>query len=458
MKIIFDLQACQSNSSFRGIGRYSYSLAYHIIKDAISRGHEVYIFLNSNMSLNVMYKLLDLNSNLSIDNFILFKSLCPSSDNNPLNIWRNYASQLLREYYLLKFNPDFIHVSSLLAEGWSNNTCISINKYFKIPTALTHYDLIPLVMPNEYLPTLDLKNIYFEKLSNLKRADLIFTTSEYSKNEIKLFLNNNFSELINISGSFFIDLKKSFNIDKINVLNKFNIRPNFLLSAPGGFDYRKNILGLIQAYACLPFELRSKHQLVITSSISDEHRKFFDDIVINSGLSAGDVVFTDYIDDSVLQVLYTSCYLYIFPSLMEGFGLPILEAYFYGVPVIASNSSSIPELVDFPEAMFDPKSIEDISKCMFKALTDSSYLLKLRSHSSIQINKFNWVDTSCIALDAIENTHFQTNKNIHSISTNNNFSAIDLLNKLSNLFQHIQPEFSDIDYFYDCYDNLKYHK
>ena len=81
-----------------------------------------------------------------------------------------------------------------------------------------------------------------------------------------------------------------------------------------------------------------------------------------AGLNFEDYIFTGYISDAELVTLYNKCTLFVMPSLKEGFGLPALEAIQCGAPVIGSNCSSIPEVIGYKEALFDPYDINDISK------------------------------------------------------------------------------------------------
>ena len=85
------------------------------------------------------------------------------------------------------------------------------------------------------------------------------------------------------------------------------------------------------------------------------------------------VVFLGYVSDTQLANLYRTCYLFVFPSLHEGFGLPVLEAMNCGAPVIASNLTSLPELIGNHNFLFDPYDAKDISSLIYKSLTNRGY-------------------------------------------------------------------------------------
>ena len=114
----------------------------------------------------------------------------------------------------------------------------------------------------------------------------------------------------------------------------------------GGMDYRKNVGGLLSAYAGLPAELRGRYKLVIVGRLGLEDpsgrspRR-------RSSLGISDrVVFTGYVPDEELVLLYQAATLFVFPSLYEGFGLPVVEALACGAPAIVGRNSSLVELVD----------------------------------------------------------------------------------------------------------------
>ena len=136
--------------------------------------------------------------------------------------------------------------------------------------------------------------------------------------------------------------------------------PGFLLYV-GGDDARKNMEGTIRAYARLPAPLRSEHQLVIACRIGPLRRFELGTFAASLGIGGDEIELTGFVTDQELAALYRACELFIFPSLYEGAGLPILEAMSCDAPVAASNTSSIPELLGDLEATFDPADPADIA-------------------------------------------------------------------------------------------------
>ena len=177
--------------------------------------------------------------------------------------------------------------------------------------------------------------------------------------------------------------------DPVVLKEKFGITRPFVLYT-GGADPRKNLTRLLEAYAQIPAELRLQHQLVLAGRIDRaEHLALLKGIKA-SGMNADEVVFTEYISDEELQTLYYSCKLFVFPSWHEGFGLPALEAMKCGAAVISSNTSSLPEVVNLEEALFDPLSTDSISAKISEFLSNPVLIERMKAHAKVQAPLFSW--------------------------------------------------------------------
>jgi glycosyltransferase involved in cell wall biosynthesis len=146
----------------------------------------------------------------------------------------------------------------------------------------------------------------------------------------------------------------------------------------GGMDYRKNVDGLLTAYAGLGKELRDRYQLVIVGRLGvDAPLGPFAERVASLGL-ADRVVLTGHVSDEELVLLYQGASLFVFPSRYEGFGLPVIEALACGAPAIVGRNSSLVELVDQEEALFDADDPSSIQSALARALTDGGLLERLQ--------------------------------------------------------------------------------
>lgn len=402
MKIIIDLQGAQSTGSRnRGIGRYSLSITKAILEKR--KEHEVIILLSSLFPEEIDLVRTELINYIELKNIRIFSLPYNVSYIQDCNNKRRKNAELIRETFIASLNPDIVLITSLF-EGLLDDAVTSVGLMnYSIPTAVILYDLIPLINPKLYLNSIGVKKWYEEKIKYLKRADLLLSISESSREEAIEYLNFSFENIINISTSSDSQFKKIDLSEKqrLEVCKKYNINKEFLMYT-GGIDHRKNIEGLIRSYALLSESIRNEHQLAIVCSINDEQKSVLDSLRKAVGLKDNDVIFTGYIPEDDLISLYNLCKAFIFPSWHEGFGLPALEAMNCGAPVIASNLSSLPEVIGLKDALFD--SLDDIamSEKIEKVLMDELFRKKLLEHGKIQIKKFSWEESAEKAIKAFE--------------------------------------------------------
>jgi glycosyltransferase involved in cell wall biosynthesis len=312
------------------------------------------------------------------------------------------ASELLREDYIKHLRPDILHVSSLF-EGLQDDIVTSVKKFHDtIKTSVTLYDLIPWVFRDSYLQNKTTLEHYRNKLTQLGRADLLLSISAYSKQEAHDVLDLPQDRIVNISSAAddkFRPIEVSSD-RRARLCKKYNTCKPFLLYI-SSFDQRKNQSRLIQAFADLPEQLRSTHQLLIVGNGSDAVFSDLKATALNCGLTLDDILFTGHIDDEDVVDLYNTCALFIFPSLAEGFGLPVLEAMSCGAPTICSNTTSLPEVVGRPHATFDPQNKSSITRKIAEVLTSHRLRQQLVDEGLIQARNFAWDSSAAKALEAM---------------------------------------------------------
>ena len=402
MKILIDLQPCQGESSFRGIGRYSMSLAKAIARNR--KDHEIYLLLSGAFIDSIEFIKKEFKELLPEKNIITFFIPTPVAQMNPENIWHSNVGELIREYAILNIKPDIVHISSLF-EGFGDDIVTSIGQFSNdIPTSVTLYDLIPLIHKETLLCHQNYKEYYLKKIEYLKKANLLLAISESSKKEAVQYLNINEDKIVNISAAVNEKFRKiSISNDlKDKIFNKYNIEKPFMMYAPGGFDPRKNIDNLIDAFSKLPKGIKENYQLVIISKIPDGNKKDLENKIAKTGLTKNDVIITGYVPDDELIAMYNLCELFIFPSLHEGFGLPVLEAMACGAPVIGSNTTSIPEVIGREDALFDPYSVESIANKIKEVLTNDNFKNELREYAIKRAKEFSWDKSAKRAIEAFE--------------------------------------------------------
>ncbi|SMB98229.1 Glycosyltransferase involved in cell wall bisynthesis [Thermanaeromonas toyohensis ToBE] len=401
MRIIIDLQGAQTESRFRGIGRYSLALAQAIARNA--GAHEIWLALNGLFTDNVLDILQAFQGLIPTDRIRVFEVPGPVAEQDPHNFWRARAAEVVREHFLLSLKPDFVFVSSLF-EGFVDDGVTSIGLLTTgKSTAVILYDLIPLLNAETYLQNEQIRHWYYRKLHFLKNAGLLLAISDYSRREAIEALNLPQDRVVNISTG----VDDRFRPVNISTEQQITLRARYGLSRPfimytGGFDHRKNLERLITAYARLPDTLRREYQLVLIGRVSEVDKVRLQQVKNKVRLAADDVVLTGYIPDEDLLALYNMATLFVLPSWYEGFGLPALEAMACGVPTLGSNCTSIPEVIGWKEALFDPLNIDSIAAKITQALSDEEFRARLREHGIKQARKFSWDESARRVLDVFE--------------------------------------------------------
>jgi glycosyltransferase involved in cell wall biosynthesis len=407
MRIVIDMQGAQSTGSRnRGIGRYTLSLAQAVARNR--GGHEVFLALNGLFPETVETIRAFFDTLLPQEQIVMWQTPGPVADGDPGNHWRKEAGEHLREAFIADLKPDIVHVSSLF-EGLGDNVLTSIGTFeAKLPTAVTLYDLIPLIYPNLYLPDAVMERWYERKLTSLRRAHLWLAISESSRREGITLLNLPEERVINVStasDAMFHPIQ--FSAEEADTIRHRYGLTGFFVMYTGGIDHRKNVEALIRAYARLPASVRKEHQLAVVGSATEEQRKMLKRQAAQHGLTRGELILTGFIPDADVVALYNLCTAFVLPSWHEGFGLPALEAMSCGAAVIASNTSSLPELIGRADALFNPHDENDITAKLHVVLTDGAFREQLKRHGLEQAKKFSWDDSARRTIEAFEHLHAQ---------------------------------------------------
>lgn len=412
MRIIIDMQGAQTESRFRGIGRYTMAFTQAVVRNRSE--HEIILALSDLFPDTIEPIRAAFDGLIPQENIRVWCAPGPVCEVQLDNDSRRNTAELLREAFLASLMPDVIHVTSLF-EGYVDDAVTSIGSFDSgAPVSVTLYDLIPLLNPGHYLdPNPPFERYYRRKVELLKRAALYLAISEFSREEGIRVLGVNREKVVNISsatdGRF-----ESQVIDEATVNNlkhRFGITRPFLLYT-GGADERKNLPRLIEAYAALPQQLRVVHQLLFAGKMPESDISGFKQVARAVGLKNDELLFTGYVTDEELVQLYNVCELFVFPSWHEGFGLPALEAMACGAPVIGANASSIPEVIGLDEALFDPFEVAAITQKMAHALADVSFRERLSRHGLEQALKFSWDETARRAISAWEKLSLARSKDL----------------------------------------------
>jgi glycosyltransferase involved in cell wall biosynthesis len=409
MRIVIDLQGCQSGSKRGGIGRYSMELAKAMAREP--REHDVWLALSSLMPESIAEIRATFDGLIPKDRIQVFElpGNIAMRTSDPARV---RAAEIIREDFLQCLQPDFVHIMSLF-EGFDEEVVTSVGQHFPgSKTSVTLHDLIPLVQSTRYLPDGKSQDYYERKIQSIKNARLLLANSEFSRQEGMDLLDLPSDRVLNVSAAADERFKPTISDPQraARLLNRYGIQRKFLMYT-ASLDSRKNQANLISAFALLPYELRKDYQLVIVGSGLDESLRKLMELVKKSGLHEGEVIFPGHVLDIDLVALYNLCHLFVLPSLAEGFGLPALEAMSCGTATIGSNLTSVPEVIGWSEALFDPTRPDEIAKKIHQALTESDFLQTLCERGLQQAKNFTWAKCASRTFDAFEEHHKPVEKN-----------------------------------------------
>lgn len=235
----------------------------------------------------------------------------------------------------------------------------------------------------------------------VRRAKVIIAVSESTKKDLINFVKASPEKVAVIYEGYDTDAyKPQFDTDEVKALGqRYGIGGHYVLYV-GTLEPRKNISRLIEAFASLKKQGGMQHKLVIAG----KKGWFYNDIfqtVTRRGVD-NEVVFTGYVPDRDLPLLISGADLFVYPSLYEGFGLPPLEAMACGIPVITSDSSSLPEVVGNAGILVDPHSVDEIAKAMYQVLSNAELREQMQHRGLDRARMFSWEKTAEETLKVFE--------------------------------------------------------
>ena len=306
--------------------------------------------------ISPFYKNIGLKNFKKAENFFFY---------NRLGFLSKYTDNFNKLYIDLKLklnNPNIFHY-----------TYFNQKKFYKTKSkiVITEYDLIKEIFYKEnFSDQLEYKKRLFQKsdhiicISNNTKKDLI---DHYN-------LKNKNISVVKLA----VDKSKDFNLKKIN------IKP-FILFVGSRGRY-KNFFNFVKAYS-QSSKLMNDFDIVCFGggNFTQDEINYFRKLKI-----IGNKIHHVSGDDLDLNFFYKEARLFIFPSLYEGFGLPLLEAMNMDCPVICSNTSSFPEVAGDAAVMFDPKNVDEIQKVMQEVIYNDSMIDNLRRKAIINLSKFSW--------------------------------------------------------------------
>jgi glycosyltransferase involved in cell wall biosynthesis len=275
---------------------------------------------------------------------------------------------------------------------------------------VTIYDLTPVVLKGAHRA--DFRFKFGKEVSHAaRRADKIIAISQSTKKDLINLLGAKPEKISVVYPGYDDDIfKPSPDPHKIETaLRKYGIIRSYIIYV-GILEPKKNILRLVEAFASLKREGKIVHKLVIAGKRAWGDETVFQ-AVRRNGLE-GEVIFTGYVPQEELPLLMSGADVFVFPSLHEGFGIPPLEAMACGTPVIASNASSLPEVVGDAGILVDPYNVDEIAEAIYKVVSDGKLREQMRRKGLERAKLFSWKKAAQQTLQILEDTY--SSRHIHT--------------------------------------------
>jgi glycosyltransferase involved in cell wall biosynthesis len=399
IRILFDMQACQTaGSAHRGVGRYSRALFQAMVDVAAPR--EIHTLGSQQHPHPLALDDFPENRQHFVPSLPDWKTVRDFDGGEQDSLDAAALSVVIDG-----INSDVVHISHLF-EGYADRVALPFSSSRPVGRLLsaTLYDLIPLRFSKNYFHDERFKRWYLQRVQWLRQADLLLSISESSRQDAIDLLGLDPSRIVTIHGGISAHFKPIANPDgaRARLAAQYGITRRRFILYTGGDDHRKNLQGAIEAYAALPSATRRDTQLVIPCAIEPHRKEMYLNPARKFGVDGNDILFVGFVPEEDLVALYATCDVFVFPSLYEGLGLPVLEAMACGAPVVGGNNSSIRELIPEGDALFDATKPSAIAESVHRVLMDTSFADRLRHQGLAQARRFTWDRTARAALEAFD--------------------------------------------------------
>ncbi|WP_169083617.1 glycosyltransferase [Paenibacillus sp. PL91] len=423
MRILIDVQTLYTDERNRGIGVYTYNWLKTFVQHDDSKRYFLMRKKDNVWQFTFVSKQIQFDNRLDQDQF-----------------WEESDV----EQFITDNRIDIVHFTSPLMFDIE----VPIIKNNKVKKSFLIYDLIPIVMKEQYYDKWpkQLQKQYNDRLELVKSADLILTISNASKSDIESFMKIDPKKIEVVYAStdeaLYTNTRSG---NELRVLNEeLGLTKPFIYSLTG-YDPRKNNKGLIQAFSEV---IKSNHliKLIISGIKNEQEKEELYKFAIEHDVNRDRIMFLGFVSRECLLSLYKECNVFIFPSLYEGFGLPVLEAMRVGAPVISTNSSSIVEVAEEAAILVDPYDFIELAKSIEIMLNDEELSQRYSQLGIEQSQKFSWEEITKISLNK-----FETMLSISSSSSSNEKPVLAF-------FSPLNPQASGIsDYSEELLVSLKNH-
>jgi len=276
----------------------------------------------------------------------------------------NIISKFTQQKYDLYWQPNFIPNDTIKAK--------------KIVTSVHDFSFI---LYEKYHPKERIEHFKKYFFKNIYLSDAIITGSQYSKSEILERLDFKDKDVHVIYHGIDHNIFRLYS----NIELEFELPKKFLLSV-GSIEPRKNLIGLLEAYNALSNDIKEEYKLVLVGFKGWENKEIMKLIEANKE----NIIYLGFITDQELAKVYNLASIFVFPSFYEGFGLPIIEAFACGTPVLSSNATSLPEVGGDAVLYCDPHDSKNIAEKLVLLIENSDLQNDLRVKGLERAKQFSW--------------------------------------------------------------------
>jgi glycosyltransferase involved in cell wall biosynthesis len=369
MRIGIDARMCGSKQG--GLGRYIEELIKHLLE--IDTENEYVIFLRKENKNEFKIKNLKLK--------IVEADIA----------WYGWAEQIKLKNIIKKEKVNLMHFPH-----WN------VPLFYNEPFVVTIHDLLLLHYPTREASALGpisyfFKNVGFRAVLKhaTNKARHIIAPSEFTKIDIHKTLKIPLEKISAIHLAPFDS--DAFNL-KHAIHNKNEIKlPAIPYVLYVGVAYpHKNLMKLLDAWKIFCQYCPNKYQLVLVGKENFFYRKLVNNKIIRQH---NNVKYLGFLNDEELNEIYSKATLYVFPSLYEGFGMPPLEAMTHDIPVISSNATCLPEIMENSALYFNPNDAKEMATAIKRGLSDQNLRAQLKNNARALLKKYSWEETAKKTLD-----------------------------------------------------------
>jgi len=291
-------------------------------------------------------------------------------------LWRRSGGRLLKEL-LLGF-VDVVHSTTYCAPRFYSR---------RKRLVVTIYDLTVLTHPEFHLPA-NVEHCLGGTRQAIERAAVLVAVSEHTRRELVERLGAPADRITVVHGAADESFRRVTDAAALDLVRRRYGLPRDFVLFLGALEPRKNLTGLLEAWATLPTALRREVRLVVAGS-----RGWLQEPVLAHVQKLGledDVHFAGYVAQDDLAALYSLAVALAYPSLAEGFGLPVVEAMACGTPVLTSNVSSLPEVAGDAALLVSPTDVAALADGISRLLEDAALRARLRDRGVERAARFSW--------------------------------------------------------------------